>query len=376
MFLLALPSEILILIFNYLGSAYFRKGPGQLTICKDWYRFAQVVLYRHLELTPAILRQVCSSEHADKSLLLIQESTESLDITMKGYTKWMTVRVPQGHPRDAFSFWRRGAGRALLTEWTSTLNKDLARLAVVAQKSRKLRWMRVDAQVERHSLHRNFAHRNYLSVRVVQSLLSLDNLQVLELDLGGTGLSRLPKKKDGDGDNELHACKAVGALLLTLCRLRLRMGSICADALRPPSPPFPASSGQTDCRGDLRLSEVLVHLGLYHGSSDSTTLASASYCSRCAFAGEDGASGGGGFPELMAEMESQAGALAARMAKPKVVRVLAHTLPYAQVYASDILSGRRIRPNDSSVWDDDGYSVSDGSSVDIEDTSDDVACVL
>ncbi|KAF2462814.1 uncharacterized protein BDR25DRAFT_122562 [Lindgomyces ingoldianus] len=349
MSLLQLPPEILIQVMNHVGSSYFREDLGRLTVCKQWFRFARTACFKDLQLFQKTLRRLLSSREVGRSLLLIKDSLEILDLGLKGFEGWSSIPESQSYPQDVnalvASSWDGDLGRALLTAWTTALDNDLAQLAITAKESRKLRIIRIQASSEHHPLLPLLPRRDYLSLSTIRAFLSGKNLTALELDLCGTLL--MPRQEHRD---DFHVCTSIGALLTTLRRLRLRMRSICADVLRP-------QHHDTS----LRLSEVLINLSL---SNESPMTTSAAHSTRCGPTG-------GGFLKLKADIEDQAEALAAHMVSPKIIRILTHTLPQLEMRSLDVLTGKCMKLADDMAWEDDGGTVQDDSDLESEILGDD-----
>ncbi|KAI1087174.1 hypothetical protein F5B19DRAFT_486913 [Rostrohypoxylon terebratum] len=330
--LLRLPPEILTQVLDYVGSSYFRQDIGRLTVCKQWFIFARFACFKNLQLSQKTL------------LLLIKASLKILDLELKGFEHWSSISEIKGYPQDD-SIWEGDLGRALLTDWTTVLDNDLAQIAVAVKNSPKLRMIRIHASSERHPLLPYLPRRDYLSLPTMRAILSAENLTVLELDLRGTHL--VPRQEHSD---DFHICTSIGALLPNLRRLRLRMRSICPDVLRP-------HHHDTD----LRLSEVLINLSL---SKDSLISTSAAHSIRCGSTGR-------GFIQLKADIEDQAKALAARMASPKTIRILTHSLPQIELQSLDVLTGKCMKLADDMAWEDDGKTVEDDSDSESEILDDD-----
>ena len=339
MSLLRLPPETLIQVLDYVGSSYFREDLGRLTVCKQWFGFARTACFKNLSLSQKTLQRLLSSRDAGRSLLLVKDSLKTLVLELKGFEDWSSIPEPQSYPQDANSLdassWVGDHGGALLAAWTTVLENDLAQLAIITKKSRKLRAIRLQASSESHPLLPHLPRRDYLSLSTIRVLLSVENLTVLELDLCGTLLIPRPEHRD-----DFHICTSIGALLSTLRRLRLRMRSICADVLRP-------QHHETN----LRLSEVLINLSL---SNESPTITSAVHSTRCGSTGE-------GFLKLKADIEDQAEALAAHMVSPKTFRILTHSLPQLKMQSLDVLTGKCMILADDMSWEDDGTTVEDES---------------
>lgn len=326
-----------------VGSSYFREDLRRLTVCKHWFRFARTTCFKDLQLSQNTLRRLLSSSGVGRSLLLVKDSLENLDLKLKGFEDWSSIPVPQSYPQEANALdasSRDGDLRALLAAWTAALDNDLAQLAIATKESRKLRIIRIQALSERHPLLPHLPRRDYLSLSTMRALLSVENLAVLELDLCGTLL--VPRQ---DHRDDHHVCTSIGALLITLRRLRLRMRSNCTDVLKP------QHHGTS-----LRLSEVLINLSL---SNESPMTTSAAHSTRCGPTSE-------GFLRLKADIEDQAEVLAAHMMSPKFVRILTHSLPQLEMRSLDVLTGKCMKLADDMAWEDDGKTVEDVSDSESE----------
>lgn len=97
------------------------------------------------------------------------------------------------------------------------------------------------------------------------------------------------------------------------------MQSICAGVLR---------LQHYDSR--LRLREVIINLGLSNGSMMTTPETHSTQCSSTCV----------GFLKLKADTEEQGEALAAHMKSPKIIRILAHSIPQLEIRSLDILTGK------------------------------------
>ena len=337
--ILELPSEILVQVMDYVGSAYFRKDLGRLSICKKWFTFAHAALFKQLRLSPKILRRLLSSRDAEKSLHLIKENLTVLQLNLKGFEDWSSIPDLQLHLRDANSLYPTdicgSLGNAILTTWTVQLDDDLVKLTNIAKGCRKLRTVRIEATREHISLFPHLFCRDYLSQSTICSMLSVKNLMILELDLCGTALSK-PLQEDHDN---LHICESIGALLPTLTRLRLRMRNLCAHVLKP----------KYYHNARLRLNEVIINLSLSYDSQIATTKVHSGHCR----------SPGKGFHKLNIEIKKQAKALIPQMASPKVFRILAHTVLHLEPVSFDVLTGKHLQLTEETAWEEDGEVIED-----------------
>ncbi|EEP77850.1 predicted protein [Uncinocarpus reesii 1704] len=326
--LLQLPPEILIQIFDDVGSAYFRSDPSRLTVCKQWSIYARSACFRDLHLTQKTLRRLLSTPCEETWLPFIKDSVIALDLELKGFEDWgLTSDKPE-------ATWNSAQGHAIRDAWTSgVLNDDISHLVRITKQSRKLRHLRIHATSEAHPEFYLQDRRDYLFTSTIRGFLSLSNLASLQLDLCGT---RPMPSRTGE---RFHICTDIAALLPTLQRLRLRMREICPNALKLEQPST-----------DLRLDEVLVNLSLSH---DSPRITSATHAARC------GSSPGVGFLQLKADMQQQAKELVAQMASPKRVRVLTHARLNIELEAFDVLTGKNLALGECADWDAAGEVIED-----------------
>lgn len=333
---LQLSPEILIQIFDYIGSSYFRSDLSRLTVCKQWSKFAYTACFQDFYVTQKTLRRLLSSPYVELSLPLVKDSVGTLDLDLKGFEDWDSIPVSQHDSRavNVLNVWNGAHGRAVRAAWTRELNNDLFYLANIIKQSRKLRILRIQATSELHPLLHLLERRDYLFGSTVRAFLSASNIASLELDLCGTQLIPHQSQEHGEG---FHVCTTIAALLTTLRRLRLRMRSICADILKP-----------QQYSTNLRLNEILINLSLSNESPLSTSAVHATCCSSS-----------GGLVQLKADIEKQAQDLIAQMAAPKIVRILTHTLPSIKMRAFDVLTGRNITLSEGAEWDDDGEAIED-----------------
>lgn len=339
MSLLQLPSEILLQIFDHVGSSYFRSDLSRLTVCKQWSKFAHTACFRDFYVTHKTLRRLLSSPYVESSLLLVKDSVETLDLDLKGFEDWDSILLSRHESRAAnvlnMSTWNGAHGRAVRAAWTTELNNDLLYLATIIKQSRRLRILRIQATSELHPLLRLLERRDYLVLSTIRAFLLASNLTSLKLDLCGTRLIPYQSQEHVEGS---HVCTSIAALLTTLRRLRLRMRSICADVLKP-----------RQHSTNLRLNEMLINLSLSNESPLTTSAAHATCCG----------SSPGGILQLKADMEKQAQDLVVQMAAPKIVRILTHALPSIEMRAFDVLTGRNVTLSEGAEWDDDGEAIED-----------------
>ena len=233
---------------------------------------------------------------------LLRDSLETLDIELVEYrySKCTADGTPSGHSYETK---------------INVLNDDLAQFAIVAQQSRRLRTLRIQAWSGPTPDYPNF-REDFLSLPMIQAFLSLDNLGVLILDLSNE------PEQHGDG----HICTAIGALLGTLRTLELRMPRICPEVLKPRDP-----------RAILRLSEVVITLSMANADHELEE-EPGPHSQRCG-------SQAGGLLQLQAEMLQQAEILATQMASPKALRIISHSPLDFKEESLDVLTGKTM------IWD-------------------------
>ncbi|CRG88349.1 hypothetical protein PISL3812_05379 [Talaromyces islandicus] len=307
MSLLRLPPEILEQIFNYIGSSFFREDLGRLTVCKQWLEFALPAYFKCITLSQETLRNLITSGPC-----------------LSSYS--------QEYAQESNSLNATGLNET----WINVVNDDLSQLAILAQQSHKLRTLRIRARrfPPPESLE---PPEDYLPMASMQAFLSVGKLSFLELDLSSNFLD-----SSGQRGDDYHICPAIGALLPTLRTLHLRMRSICPDVLKPRDP--------NNC---LHLSGVVINLSLTMG------IMAAAHSKRCG-------SQGGGLLQLKADIQEQAAAIATRMASPKIIRILTHSLPLFKIQSLDVLTGKTMILDDDMAWDEDGKTVKEESEPESE----------
>lgn len=355
MSLLRLPSETLKQIFDQTGSSFFREDLGRLTVCKLWFEFALPACFKSITLSQETLQSLVNSGIIKKPSLL-KNSLETLDLELRGYESALHLQehaqetnapesnltVLNGSPRDNHNPASSGI---------ETLNNHLAQLAIVVQQAHRLRTLRIRAWSAATPEHDpSDSSQDYLSIPTMQALLSVENLRVLVLDLS-VGVLDSP----GQQGDDHHICPAIGALVPTLQTLHLRMRSICPDVLKP-----------QHLNDSLPLNAVVINLSL---TTNLPGITSASHSKRCG-------SRGGGLLQLRADMQKQAESLATRMASPKAMRILTHSLPQFETQSLDVLTGKTMMLDDGVAWDADGKTVQEDSEPESELLDDDFSGFL
>ncbi|KAK4208227.1 hypothetical protein QBC37DRAFT_476111 [Rhypophila decipiens] len=226
--LLRLPPEIVVQIFNEIGSFFFQQDLGRLSVCKQWFEFALPACFRHITLS----------------------------------RKTLSSLVTSGHIYEPSGYWLRALNDV------ATLNNDLTKLATIVQQSPRLCNLRIRICSCNSHEPPNFPGC-YPQPATIQALLSVENLRLLVLDLSGCYLNSPSQQGD-----DHHLCPHINALLRTLRTLHVRMRSICPDVLKP-----------RDSPNTLHLSEMVINLSLITNTDLAT---SAVHSKRCGSEGVGG----------------------------------------------------------------------------------------
>jgi hypothetical protein len=340
--LLQLPAEVLIQIFDHVGSSYFRSDLSRLRVCRQWSKLAHTACFQDFLVNQNTLRRLMSSPYIETTLPLIGDSVEALELNFKGYDNWDFTLLGQ---TNLVSTWDEPLGRELREAWTIELDNHLSRLATTIKQSRRLHTICIQAVDEKHpSLFwpsfevrsHNLDRRDYLSLSTIRTFLSAKNLSSLDLDLCGTGLttSQLEHQEHGA---ETHVCTSIAALLTTLRRLRLRIRTICPDVLK-------SQQHSTN----LRLDDVIINLSVQNDSVEGPGSSTP--------AGHCFPSLGRSF-QLREDMEKQAQVLVTQLAAPKIVRILmyrVHPKWRRKMFAFDALTTHTVMLMWREEWDDNG----------------------
>ncbi|WEW60422.1 hypothetical protein PRK78_005908 [Emydomyces testavorans] len=320
--LIQLPSELLLLILSFLGTAFFRQDPRRLSICKRWYILARNVFLAEIELSRNGLDRLLHFPDRHNRLASITSRVRKVSLQLNGFERWGPADSdPNGQV----------VMQVALHHWTVELNEDLDALSEILRECTRLQEIIFIAYSVRHPFQPFLPRREYLNSSVLSALLTARQLTVLHLDTCGSHLLQ-------GAQEETHICSIIGSLLSTLKRLRLRMRCICPVALRPPFD-----------NATVPLKSLIVNLSL---SKESPSVASATHSRRCGMQDES-------LLKLRADIEKQAATLTTLMSSPVRVRVLYHNVPSIEMRSFDVLTGKRMALTDDADWEDDGESESD-----------------
>ncbi|KAF5550149.1 hypothetical protein FPHYL_9471 [Fusarium phyllophilum] len=334
MSLLRLPPETLKQIFDQLDSSFFHEDLGRLTVCKQWFDFALPECLKNITLSQETLRNLVISQPTSAKPSPLEKSLETLNLNLGVYQD----NISPPSPREPTASNKALRDKSVKT-WTKALNDDLAHLAIVVQKSHRLRELRISTC---GSLLSNplSSPEDYLSLSTMRAFLSVENLSVLVLDLPGTSLD-----SSGERGDECHICPSIAALLPTLRTLHLRMRTICPDVLKVQDP-----------SSTWKLGTVIINFVLL---TDQLSMMAATHSKPCD-------SHGGGLIQLRVDIQEQAEALVTRMVSPKTMRILTQTLPQFDTMSLDVLTGKIMKLGDGAAWDEDGKTVQEDSEPESE----------
>ncbi|OAL56977.1 hypothetical protein IQ07DRAFT_582256 [Pyrenochaeta sp. DS3sAY3a] len=331
MALLRLPSEIILQIFEDVGSSHFRLNVERLTISKLWCQFALSICFQDLRISQRTLKQLFDPPYRQTSLRCAMSSMKSMSLSLVGFDRWKLPPKDSVNQDSGNKISRtRREGRRRQEDWIAEIDLHLIRLNMVLRGSPKLRSLRIHATSELHPGHLILGRRSYLIFPRIRDLITIENLTSLELDLCGTQL------KQGDGfwrAQGNHICPQIAMLLKRLHRLRLRLRCICPEAIRLPQD-----------TSNLRLEEMIINLSIYY---ESAIIQSVYHASRCEAYIEP-------FPELYADIEREMLLLIPKLASPKMVRILSRQGRDKALLAFDAMLDRTVRLSEDAEWDDEG----------------------
>jgi hypothetical protein len=207
------------------------------------------------------------------------------------------------------------------------LNNTLHKIVDITRQAPRLYELSIKAYDSRRSRPLD-EPKEYIPLLPIYAALSMENLNVLVLDLPGGFFIQYEAEEE-----RRHICLAIGALLDQVQHLRLRMIDICPEVLKP-----------RDLKKSLRLKSVIVHMGL---APEGTDVSHLSHSLRCGTLG-------GAAAQLNREMTEQASSLAAQMASPKLVRIITKSYPDGKSSYLDVLTGKKMMLEETADWDEEG----------------------
>jgi hypothetical protein len=291
-----LPTELLTMILEQVPVSFFQGDVGRLTISKRWHGIAQPLFLPRVEFTPRIMDRMANTGTAVLSGLLapFRNSVRCANIVLEG-----------GDPE-------------LLRLDTST---NLLHLSRILDEHTHITALRLVARWDSHEWPADLRpEEGYLYLHGMIMILDLEHLTSLDLDLCGTHV-KCPC------EDPVHFCGIVRRLLSQVQTLRLRMRSICHEALWP-------LEGRP-----VTLRELTVNLYLGNVSDHNPKLNSSR---RCVY--QSPARWGNPMNELRARMR----ALVRQMPGPKRVEIK-HLALSGEMHVWDALTGVCVRDQSRSA---------------------------
>jgi len=304
--LLQLPSEILLHILGHVGASFFRQDISRLCVSKRWYNLAWLIQAQDLHMTLQTLPQFLAN---DETFGRIRTRVASVNLVLHFLDK--TIRD------------RANVDDKSVVEANSYLDQ----LAILLRSSPQLKTLSIIAQLDFFGL----------STGSIGSLLSACPLTSLHIDIP-IHLA-LWQGRPGYNDHTAHLCSIINSMLPSLRRLSCRMHLICGRLLEP----LP-----DDANGPLKLEELIINFTQPPFSGPGRR---DPRCCNSLLAP---------FGLTQPVIEAQATALAARLANPRMVRVIGYGPRSAEgIYAYDAITKRRIFLDFDAEWDADGKGVAD-----------------
>jgi hypothetical protein len=331
--LMWLPAELLLKILKILGWQFFSEDVRRLIVSKRWYDLAWPIFARELHLDFKSLPKFLAN---DEFFERVHERVGSVDLTLKG------VHHDFG-PRRTFSF----EMERRMPRW-SEISSRLQMLATMLQRCPRLEHLSVAVSPEIEALAPQ-PFVNMISTRH-------EHLTSLELHVP----TLLPFNERGmvvfnRGISSTHLCRNINALLPSLRRLRCRMRDICEAILEPPPDNVP-----------LRLEELIINFTRPRAQEEPPEVINSmtrlpsrdlpyQYSASCKRLLNPGYPNpiGRPFSETTRAIEARAVALAARLANPRIVRVIGLQVDGVtrRIVAFDAVSGRRMYLDPEAEWD-------------------------
>lgn len=297
--LFSLPPELLLLIFEFVGSLNFRRDLRRLHVSRNWYLYARPVLLGNLIWSTrdsvSIFRAMRENSAA---LATAQQLTKHIDLTLHAGIPCLEVRT-RVDPRNL---------------------KDLERLASIFKSFAALRTLII----------RSGLCLCPMPSHVVPSFASLSQLTSLEMDLVHMELDLLQ-------DPHYHLCESISRLIPSLKSLRCRLPHICEKLIE--SPP-----------GNLKELIISINPPFAWTKYFTSTKYLPLHC-------RDHRHHPVSNVELRTRLETRLLRIADSMHKPKIVRLIyKDRWSDDRAFALDATKNRRERPD----WDEDGVPAEGG----------------
>ncbi|KAH6845739.1 hypothetical protein B0I37DRAFT_344851 [Chaetomium sp. MPI-CAGE-AT-0009] len=307
MALLQLPSELLLHILSHVGASFFYEDLHRLRVSKRWYSLTWLILARELHLDLRSLPRLLANEAAFER---IRPHIGSVNLSLH----FLDKTVPDEPSVDD----------KCIVEANSCLDQLVAPLRRCPQ----FKALSIVAALDLFGL----------STGSIGRLLSVSPLTSLHIDIPSR--MALWLGRPGYNDHTAHLCCCINALLPSLRRLSCRLHLIC-DKLLEPLP--------NDANGPLKLEELIINL-----TQPPFTDVGPSYPRNCAAILWP-------FEPTRKAIKRQATELVARLAKPRMVRVIEYGIRDTpqEIYAYDAITRRRTVLDLDAEWDAEGRAIAD-----------------
>ncbi len=207
----ALSTELLLLVFEYVGVEHFRARTGCLTVSKRWYSVAQLVLFRDVRLSPRTLYKF--PPQSPRVCELLKSHLVRLEIQLQGYRD----------EQDVLTFRSRNVR---FSKWKIRLNGRLYTISTFISQCHGLKSFHFHTSFGWDDNFWDHITRGaYLMLSPTRDLISAASSSLTELVIDTVSVSL-----DGKG----HICPTIARQIPTLRRLYLYMTAICLAILTLP----------------------------------------------------------------------------------------------------------------------------------------------
>ncbi|KAK4224943.1 hypothetical protein QBC38DRAFT_369885 [Podospora fimiseda] len=304
-----LPAEIWLIILSYLPPRFFQQDIGRLLLFKHWYLLSFPHFYSQIEFTPRVISRLVhpwpQGENIEKSRALLKKSLESVNVVIQG----IPYIYDKKDPYTRFS-----------------TRSNLPTFAHELLEFQKLKHFRFHAGYANQAWKGDPFQSDYLPLRSIEPYLSLLPAHVtsMDIDLCGTNVM-----DEGRSDEPVHLCPKLRPLLKTLVTLKVRMRSMCRDALRPSS-----------C-GPVTVKNLTVNLFLGRVSELNPKLNCSKMCLRESWVQRSWWNAWGDWIDAVDDVREGLLRLVDKMEEPEKVEMVHLDRVSGEVHRWDALSGRK-----------------------------------
>ena len=225
--LFALPTELLIMIFELVGADEFRARLELLTICKSWLGLAQMVMVESLVFSSKTIDRFPPAPESARSL--ISESMINLSINLSDFSSSGIFRDITQRPLSVGEYVSKM--KSAHDAWASKADERLRKLGLLLSSCKKLRRVDLVAYTMHDPLMFNFTwprEPNLLdsSIRHILSPNLAHGLTHLFIDTAGRII-----EDEGGVWSRFHTCSLIAKHFRTLRVLHVRMKNICPEIL-------------------------------------------------------------------------------------------------------------------------------------------------